>query len=107
MYISGKIYVNENGVKSFAKDEFFKKEINNRMDSILEKHLKRAFAQKRIAVSPEKNKNNTKKVNHDPILEKHLTKIFIDNEEISKTIKEAANLKKKNEEILKAFYYII
>jgi hypothetical protein len=77
------------------------------MDSILEKHLKRAFAQKQTAVLPEKIKNNTKKVNHDPILEKHLTKIFIDNEEISKNIRAAADLKKKNEEILKAFSSII
>lgn len=77
------------------------------MDSILEKHLKRALAQKQTAILPEKNKNFTKKRNSDPILEKHLTKIFVDNEEISKNIKAAADLKKKNEEILKAFSSII
>jgi hypothetical protein len=86
---------------------FFEKEINIRMDSILEKHLKRAFAQTQTAVLPEKPKNTPKRLKSDPILEKHLSKIFLDNEEVAKNIKAAVEVKKKNEEILQAFSNII
>lgn len=86
---------------------FFEKEINIRMDSILEKHLKRAFAQTQNAVLPEKPKNTPKRLKADPILEKHLSKIFLDNEEVAKNIKTAVEVKKKNEEILQVFSNII
>jgi hypothetical protein len=86
---------------------FFEYEINIPMDSILEKHLKRAFAQKQTAMPPEKPKNTPKKIKSDPILEKHLSKIFLDNEEVANNIKVAVELKKKNEQILQAFSNII
>lgn len=86
---------------------FFEYEINIPMDSILEKHLKRAFAQKQTAVLPEKPKNTPKKLKSDPILEKHLSKIFLDNEEVANNIKVAVEVKRKNEQILQAFSNII